>query len=86
MAKKILIVEDEPQFHDIYKAMLDDKDYDIISAYDGDEALEKVEEAEQLVLKYGYNFSGKWESEIDKPEKLDFETNKLLEPSISQAK
>ncbi len=44
MAKKILIVEDEPYFHDLYKAMLEDKDYDIISAYDGDEAMEKVEQ------------------------------------------
>ena len=48
MAKKILIVEDEKPFHVLYKAMLDDndndKDYDIVSAYDGDEALEKVKQ------------------------------------------
>jgi len=44
MAKKILIVEDEPNFHEIYKEMFDGKDYDIVSAYDGDEALEKVEQ------------------------------------------
>jgi len=31
-------------FHVLYKAMLDDKGYDIISAYDGDEALEKVKQ------------------------------------------
>jgi two-component system response regulator VicR len=44
MVKKILIVEDEESFHILYKAMLDDTGYDIISAYDGDEALEKVEQ------------------------------------------
>ncbi len=44
MAKKILIVEDEPHFHEIYKAMFEGKGYDIISVYDGDEALEKVEQ------------------------------------------
>ncbi len=43
MSKKILIVEDEQHFHDLYKEMLEGNDYDIISAYDGDEAMEKVE-------------------------------------------
>jgi len=51
MVKKILIVEDEESFHILYKAMLDDKGYDIISAYDGDEALEKVEqESPDLII------------------------------------
>ena len=44
MVKKILIVEDEPNFHEIYKEMLEGKGYNIVSAYDGDEALEKVEQ------------------------------------------
>ncbi len=44
MVKKILIIEDEEPFHVLYKAMLDDTGYDIISAYDGDEALGKVEQ------------------------------------------
>ena len=44
MAKKILIVEDEPNFHEIYKEMFEGKGYDIVSAYDGDEALEKVKQ------------------------------------------
>ena len=44
MAKKILIVEDEKSFHDLYKEMLEGKGYDFISAYDGDEAMEKVEQ------------------------------------------
>ena len=44
MAKKILIVEDEKSFHDLYKGMLEGKGYDFISAYDGDEAMEKVEQ------------------------------------------
>jgi CheY-like chemotaxis protein len=44
MAKKILIVEDEPNFHEIYKEIFEGKDYAIVSAYDGDEALEKVKQ------------------------------------------
>ena len=44
MAKKILIVEDEKSFHDIYEAMLEDKGYDIICAYDGGEAMEKLQQ------------------------------------------
>ncbi|MFQ5788744.1 MAG: response regulator [Thermodesulfobacteriota bacterium] len=42
MAKKIMIVEDEKAFHNIYTGFFEDKDYDIIFTYDGDEALEKL--------------------------------------------
>ena len=44
MDKKILIVEDEQSFHDLYKEMLEGNGYDIISVYDGDEAMERVEQ------------------------------------------
>ena len=44
MGKIIMIVEDEPAFHDLYTMMLEDTDYEIIRAYDGDEALSKLEE------------------------------------------
>ena len=44
MGKTIMIVEDEPAFHDLYTMMLEDTDYEIIRAYDGDEALAKLEE------------------------------------------
>ncbi len=44
MKKSIMIVEDEQVFHDLYTEMLEDTDYEIIRAYDGDEALEKLEE------------------------------------------
>jgi CheY-like chemotaxis protein len=44
MAKRILIVEDEKPFHEIYEAMLEGKGYDIIYAYDGGEAMEKVQQ------------------------------------------
>ncbi len=51
MVKKILIIEDEEPFHTLYKAMLEDNDYDIISAYDGDEAMEKVvQEKPDLII------------------------------------
>ncbi len=43
MAKKILIVEDEKRFHEIYSIMLGDKDYNLIFAYDGDEAMQILE-------------------------------------------
>ncbi len=39
-----MIVEDEQVFHDLYAEMLKDTDYRLIHAYDGDEALEKLEE------------------------------------------
>ena len=44
MGKTIMIVEDEEAFQDIYTIMLEDTDYEIIRAYDGDEALSKLEE------------------------------------------
>ncbi len=44
MKKTIMIVEDEQHFHDLYAVMLEDTDYRIISAYDGDEAIRKLEE------------------------------------------
>ncbi len=44
MGKTIMIVEDEQSFHDLYTAMLEDMDYGIIHAYDGDDALSKLEE------------------------------------------
>ncbi len=44
MKKTIMIVEDEQHFHDLYEEMLEETDYRIISAYDGDVALSKLEE------------------------------------------
>ncbi len=44
MNKTIMIVDDEQHFHDRYTAMLKDSDYEILSVYDGDEALLKLEE------------------------------------------
>ena len=43
MNRSIMIVDDEQHFHDRYAAMLEDSEYEIISAYDGDEALLKLE-------------------------------------------
>ena len=51
MGKTIMIVEDEQAFHDLYTMMLEDTDYDIVRAYDGDEALAKLEEK-----KAGFNY------------------------------
>jgi CheY-like chemotaxis protein len=42
MAKKIMIVDDEKEFQEIYAVMLEGKDYNLISAYDGDEAMQML--------------------------------------------
>ena len=39
-----MIVEDDASFHNLYDEVLSDTDYKIIHAYDGDEALMKLEE------------------------------------------
>ncbi len=44
MIKTILIVEDEHNFHDLYELMLEGTGCEIIHAYDGYEALEKLTE------------------------------------------
>jgi CheY-like chemotaxis protein len=50
MSKKIMIVEDEKSFHDLYKIIFEGKDYYIINAYDGDEAMEKLQEYKPDVI------------------------------------
>ncbi len=44
MAKTIMVIDDDQVFHDLYTDMLEDNDYKLIHAYDGDEALIKLEE------------------------------------------
>lgn len=44
MSKTILIVEDDVELQELYAAMLEGVDCQLIHAYDGDEALAKVEE------------------------------------------
>ena len=44
MNKTIMIVEDDQSFHDLYTEMLEETDYEITHAYDGDDALSKLEE------------------------------------------
>ncbi|MGR3303228.1 MAG: hypothetical protein ACUZ8I_12090 [Candidatus Scalindua sp.] len=44
--KTIMIVDKEQSFHDFLSEMLDGTDYEVISAYNGDEALSKIEEKE----------------------------------------
>ncbi len=43
MNKTIMVVDDEQRFHDRYRAMLNDSDYEVISVYDGEEALVKLD-------------------------------------------
>ena len=40
--KKILLVDDDPDFVDAIKAVLENAGFDVAVAYDGDECLEKV--------------------------------------------
>jgi len=48
-----MIVEDEEKFHELYAAMLEGTDYEIIRAYDGDEALQMLEEKKpDLIILY----------------------------------
>lgn len=44
MGKTIIIVDDDQTFHDLYSEMLEDTDYRLIHAYDGDEALSVLEQ------------------------------------------
>ncbi|RND59519.1 response regulator YycF [Lacticaseibacillus paracasei] len=51
MAKKILVVDDEKPISDIVKFNFDKEGYDVVTAYDGEEALKKVEaESPDLIL------------------------------------
>ncbi len=51
MKKKIMVVEDEKAFHDLYGIMLEGKDYDITYVFDGDEAMNKLEQTKpDLIL------------------------------------
>lgn len=45
MAERILIVEDDEDLQEIYRAMLADTGYELAPAYDGLDALERLEEA-----------------------------------------
>jgi len=44
MRKRIMIVEDDQSFHDLYLDLLEDTGYEIICTYDGDEAMGKLDE------------------------------------------
>jgi len=44
MSKRIMIIEDDQSFHDLYAELLEGTDYKITCTYDGDEAMERLEE------------------------------------------
>ncbi len=50
MCKTIMIVEDEWAFHVLYEEILEDTDYVTIHAYDGNDALAKLEK-EKVICK-----------------------------------
>lgn len=51
MAKKILVVDDEKPISDIVKFNLEKEGYEVVTAYDGEEAVQKVEAEEpDLIL------------------------------------
>jgi len=41
--RKVLVVDDDPAFVDMNKLVLETNGYEVITAYDGDECLERVE-------------------------------------------
>src|SRR3989344_3170838 len=43
MAKKILVVDDEPHLVELIKAILESEKYEVTAAYNGPDALEKLE-------------------------------------------
>ncbi len=45
MAKKILVVDDEKPISDIVKFNLDKEGYDVVTAYDGEEALKNSKQS-----------------------------------------
>ena len=51
MSKKVLIIDDEPDFVDALRMRLEANGYDCITAYDGQEGIEKAKkEAPALIL------------------------------------
>ncbi len=50
MEKTILIVEDEKDMHDLYTDMFEGTNYNIVRAYDGDEAFEKFKECKPSII------------------------------------
>ncbi len=42
MAKKIMIIDDEREFHEIYAIMLEGRGYRLTYAYDGEEAMQML--------------------------------------------
>ena len=50
MGKTILIVEDEKDMHELYSDMFEGTDYNIVCAYDGDEAFEKLKEYKPNII------------------------------------
>ena len=50
MSKTVMIVEDEPLFHELYEKMLEDTNYELIRAYDGSEALSKLQEKKPDII------------------------------------
>jgi CheY-like chemotaxis protein len=50
MAKKILVVDDDPNLVTYLKALLEDNGYEVIAAKDGDEGLEKTKNEKPDVI------------------------------------
>ena len=44
MGKNIMIVDDDPLFHDLYTTLLEDTEYSFIHTYDGGEAFAELEQ------------------------------------------
>ena len=53
MVKKIMIIDDEREFHEIYAIMLKDRGYSLTYAYDGEEAMQMInDDIPDLIILY----------------------------------
>lgn len=75
--KKILIVDDEPHIVELVRVCLEDTEYDIIEAYDGEEALIKAREEQPDVILLDIMLPKKDGYEVCKELKTDVETGDI---------
>lgn len=75
MKKKILVADDERQFVDLMKILLESKGYQVLAAYDGHECIEvaKTEKPDMILL------------DILMPEMTGLEVKEVLDEDISTA-
>lgn len=54
MGKKILLIEDDQSLHELYSEILKEEGYEIIDAYDGEEAYQHIKDQEYDLILLDY--------------------------------